>query len=119
MCVTPPRAAAAVQASHHGLQAAAGLVAQLRAGQSLQVWEHGVLHRERLIYRAFFFVCIGGREEGGRVLQAEHARLVQFQTGIKQIKQHQRYSRLLQAHAAAADAQRAAHAPAPRGRPGG
>jgi len=31
-------------------QALAGLVAQLRSGQSLQIWEHGVLMRERLIY---------------------------------------------------------------------
>jgi hypothetical protein len=52
LCVTIPRDAAVIQASHHGIQALAGLVAQLQgAGQSLQVWEHGVLMRERLIYR--------------------------------------------------------------------
>jgi hypothetical protein len=32
-------------------QALTGLVSQLVSGQSLQVWEHGVLLRERLIYR--------------------------------------------------------------------
>ncbi|KIY93587.1 hypothetical protein MNEG_14375 [Monoraphidium neglectum] len=50
MCLTVPSDAAVIQASHHGLQALAGLVAQLKRGQSLQVWEHGVLMRERLIY---------------------------------------------------------------------
>jgi len=51
MCVTLPSDTTVTQASHHGLQALAGLVAQSRNHQSLQVWEHGVLMRERLIYR--------------------------------------------------------------------
>ncbi|KAI8469609.1 MAG: hypothetical protein J3K34DRAFT_276064 [Monoraphidium minutum] len=50
MCLTIPDDAAVIQASHHGLQALAGLAAQMRRNQSLQVWEHGVLMRERLIY---------------------------------------------------------------------
>ena len=58
LCLTVPASAAVIQASHHGLQAVSGLVAQLVAGQSLQVWEHGVLMRERLIYRE----RVGGRE---------------------------------------------------------
>jgi hypothetical protein len=31
-------------------QAIAGLIAQLRTNQSLQVWDHGILMRERMIY---------------------------------------------------------------------
>ena len=50
MCLTLPPDARVTQASHHGIQALAGLVGQRTANQSLQVWEHGVLMRERLIY---------------------------------------------------------------------
>jgi hypothetical protein len=57
MCLTVPPGASVIQASHHGLQALAGLVAQIRAGQSLQIWEHGVLMRERLIYREWLRVA--------------------------------------------------------------
>ncbi len=39
VCIGLPKDATVVQASHHGLQALAGLVGQNRDGQSLQIWE--------------------------------------------------------------------------------
>jgi hypothetical protein len=42
-------------------------VAQLTRGQSLQVWEHGVLMRERLIYRESWaepFLSLAGNAVG-------------------------------------------------------
>lgn len=68
MCLTIPQDAAVIQASHHGLQAVAGLVAQLSAGQSLQV--------QRAIRAADRYSLQAGRPSGWSNRSAKSCGLV-------------------------------------------
>jgi hypothetical protein len=119
MCLTLPRDATVIQASHHGIQALAGLVAQAKFGQSLQIWEHG---------GAPFCFCFYSRRGGWRDASikpppTQHPLKIQTQHNKHNTKTtlndsaHARapdLPRLLQAQPAAAVRQRAAHALTPR-----